>query len=424
MLEQTFQKINSVVSNICGSSFSRAEIRQIVLELQNILIEADVPYEYAKSAVASIAGKMEKTVGKKIDKQAIVGSLIKDCIDETFSNAKTGGIKIKKHGITTIGIFGTNGAGKTSFVAKLANLMFTKYKKRVLCVSFDTTRYAAQEQLEALCKKCDIEYLRIIENGVDRGIKKLKEIVEYEMVDILIVDFAGSSPENQKGLEIWCDTLNNVKFDERVVVLDGTLGQNAVPLIKRFTEVINPTGFVVSKIDFDQKGGIFFAIRVASDKPIYYISTGEKINSIAEFNRDTVSKALFSSDGLQSVIKAFQESNKDYIKSVVNHGINSKNNYNDLYLQLSQIVNFGKIDKILSILPHTKKLFNVKLSTEAYILIKKWISIINSMTNYERATPSCLNIERVNRIAKGAGVQVSDVLTLKKKLSEISNATT
>ena len=420
VLEQTFKKLNNALMNIRGSAFSKKEIEGITTELQEILIEADIPYDYIKSLTKTLGEKLTKITEKKIDKKAIIGGLLKTYIDETFSNTKLGGIKIKKNGITTIGVFGTNGVGKTSFVAKLANLMFQQYKKRAMCVSFDITRYAAQEQLETLCKKNNIEYLRIVENGVENGINKLKEIIEYEMVDILIIDFAGSSPDNQKGLELWQKVIENIDFDERVVILDGTFGQNAVPLIKKFVKVVNPTGFAISKIDCDKKGGIFFAVRVASDKPIYYVSTGEKINSILEFEKNMISKALFADDGLKSVISAFQDSNKNYIQSTIYNENNGKFNYNDLLIQLSQIVNFGKIDKILSVLPHTRKIFNVKLSTEAYILIKKWISIINSMTNYERATPTCLNIERINRIAKGAGVQVSDVLTLKKKLEEIS----
>lgn len=95
-------------------------------------------------------------------------------------------------------------------------------------------------------------------------------------------------------------------------------------------------------------------------------------------------------------------------------------NYEDLKTQLTQLVNFGKLDKVLSVLPHTRSFFNVKMGAETFNMIKKWIAIINAMTIYERKTPACLGIERMNRIAKGSGTTIADVMTLKKKLEEIN----
>lgn len=420
MLEQTFNKINDVISQLKGQSFTKNEIEQLSIELRDVLIGADIPYDYIKSIIQDMQQKLKHITAKNLDKKAVVGGLLQSYIDATFNSISGKSIEIRKTGITTIGMFGPNGVGKTTAVVKIANLIRNKHNKRVLCVSFDITRFAAQEQLKILCEKNDIEYLNIVENGIDVGVKKIQEIVDYEIVDVLIVDFAGISPDNIEGTRIWNSVLESIDFDEKIVVLDGTFGQNTIELIKGFDKILKITGFAVSKIDSDQKGGVFFAIATASDKPIYYVSTGEKINNIVPFNKRMISDALFNIGGLKNVISSFQESNKEYIQALIQKNKKAGLNYNDLFDQLTQLINFGKLDKVLSVLPHTRSFFNVKLSTDAYILIKKWISIIASMTPEERENIKCLNIDRMNRIARGSGTNISDVMTLQKKIEEIN----
>ena len=420
MLEETFSKINNVISKLKGDSFDNNEIENISFELRNILLEADIPYQYVKSIVTDMQQKLKKIKEKKLDKNAVIGGLLQSYIDTTFCNANGNGIFVKNNGITTIGVFGSNGVGKTSFVAKLANLLHKSHNKRVMCVSFDVTRFAAQEQLKILCEKNDIEFLDITCDGIEKGIGKINEIIAYEMVDILLIDNAGVSPDNKDGIELWRKILKNITFDEKIIVLDGTLGQNATSLIDKFDKVVHATGFAISKVDSDQKGGVFFSIATVSNKPIYYVSTGEKITNIATFNKNMISDAIFSDGRLKNIISSFRANNKEYIETIISKSKQGELNYNDLLGQLTQLVSFGKLDKILSVLPHTKNFFNVKLSTDAYILIKKWIAIISSMTLYERKNINTLNIDRMNRIAKGAGVNMADVITLKRKVEEIN----
>ena len=420
VLEETFSKINNVISKLKGDRFDNNEIENISFELRNILLEADIPYQYVKSLIADMQQKLKKIKEKKLDKNAVIGGLLQSYIDTTFCNANGNGIFIKNNGITTIGIFGSNGVGKTSFVAKLANLLHQSHNKRVMCISFDITRFAAQEQLKILCEKNDIEFLDVTHDGIEKGVDKVNEIIAYEMVDILLIDNAGISPDNKDGLELWQKILKNITFDEKIIVLDGTLGQNAMSLIDKFDKVVNATGFAISKVDSDQKGGVFFSIASASNKPIYYVSTGEKITNITTFNKSMISDALFSDGRLKNIISSFRANNKEYIETIISKSKQGELNYNDLLEQLTQLVSFGKLDKILSVLPHTKNFFNVKLSTDAYILIKKWIAIIMSMTLYERENINALNIDRMNRIAKGAGVNIADVITLKRKVEEIN----
>ena len=211
MLEETFSKINNVISKLKGDNFNNNEIENISFELRNILLEADIPYCYVKSLIADMQKKLKRIKEKKLDKNAVIGGLLQTYIDTTFCNTNRNGIAVKNNGITTIGIFGSNGVGKTSFVAKLANLLHKSLNKRVMCVSFDVTRFAAQEQLKILCEKNDIEFLDIVHDGIEKCIDKINEIIAYEMVDILLIDNAGISPDNKDGIELWQKILKNIK---------------------------------------------------------------------------------------------------------------------------------------------------------------------------------------------------------------------
>lgn len=419
MLEGTFNKLNAILSGFQNSAFTRREINELVSEIHETFLGADVPYEYVEALTENLKAKLPTLRSKKIDKAAVVGGLIKSYLDNTF-DYRTKGITLKDNDITAIAVYGTNGVGKTSFIAKLANLIQRDYGKSVMCLSFDKTRPAAQEQLRVLCANNKIEFVQLDDNSFKKNLERAANIVQYRLVDVLLVDTAGISPDNREGAVQLNKIMKTIRFDERLLVLDGTFGQYAIDLIRKFTELTKPTGFVITKTESDQKGGVFFSVRTASDKPIYYITYGEKINDITPFNQYTIGNALFSDGGLRRLIESFHASNQEEILAIINKSKNQALDYNDLKTQLTQLINFGKLDKVLSVLPHTRSFFNVKIGAETYNMIKKWIAIINAMTIYERKTPACLGIERMNRIANGSGTTIADVITLKKKLEEIN----
>ena len=420
MLEETFNKINNVISGLRNRCFTDDEIDLLAMDLRNVLLEADIPYSYVKEFLVELKKKLSLVKEKKLDKSAIVGGIIKDFFDKTLSNGSNKSINIKNNGITTIAVCGTNGVGKTSFVAKLANLLQKQYKKNVVCISFDKTRPAAQEQLKVLCQKNNIDFITEPDDfDNEKTIKRVIYIIENKLADVLIVDNPGISPDNKKGVEQLQNIIKNIQFDEKILVLDSTFGQNAVEFIQKFDRLVDLTGFVITKTESDQKGGVFFAVKSVSKKPIYYITEGEKIDDIKLFDAKMISDAIVDG-GLKKLVDAFRNSNQEHINSLLNKAKNHELNYNDLLLQLQQLVSFGKLDKVLSVLPHTRSFFNVKLSTDTYTLIKHWIAIINSMTKYERNNPTILNMDRINRIAKGSGCQVADVLVLRRKLDEIN----
>ena len=418
MLYQVFAKINDIISSFKGNTFTKQEITAFCNKLYDTLIQADVPYDYAQQFIGYTRNRLLKMKNKDLNKQMVAGGIIRSYIENTFRHTNSNGIQIKDNVVNVIGVYGANGVGKTSFVAKLAKLFQKKFNKKILCVSFDTTRTSANQQLQILCKSNDIAYINVVEHNIDDGLNKIRQIIKYKMVDILLIDNAGISPDDRNGILMWKNVSDVVDFDEKIVILDATFGQNASRLVNAYVKIIHPTGFAISKSDSDHKGGVFFAIATSSDKPIYYVSNGEKIDNIYEFKTSMILDKLFDNDkNKDQLLSSLKMKNKEYLKTIT-VGIT----YYDFFQQLDRLIKYGNFTQILSILPHTKSFLNVKLETEAYMLIKKWMAIISSMTLKEQCCIDDLNINRMNRIAKGSGTGIEDVVKLKLKIEELNKA--
>ena len=181
MLESTFSKLNAILSGFRNSAFTRNEINELVSDIREIFLGADVPYEYVEVLTDNLRTKLPTLHSKKIDKVAVVGGLIKSYLDNTF-DYRTKKITLKDNDITAIAVCGTNGVGKTSFIAKLANLIQRDYGKSVMCLSFDKTRPAAQEQLKILCANNKIEFVKLDDNNFKKNLERVANIVQLTNV--------------------------------------------------------------------------------------------------------------------------------------------------------------------------------------------------------------------------------------------------
>lgn len=408
MFENTLFKLNKLFSNIEKKDID--ELRNAVFD---IFIEADVPYNYTTKIVDKIGLLDDKKNNNNNKNIQIIGKTLRKQIINTFKKSIKK-IELKPNKTNVVGVFGINGVGKTSFIAKFANYLNKKYQKSIVCVSFDDQRPTGKEQLMNLCKQIGVKCL-YFKNNTD-GIKVVNDIINKNTIDVLLIDTAGLNPKNKTNTHGLLNVIQNISFDEKILVVDGTLGQNAVDIIKLFRKNISPTGVVVSKTETDKKGGVFFSIRTAVNVPIYFITKGEKISDIDVFDEKFVSNVLCDKYGFIGSC--------DNNKKIQQNSYKNKNNICVDYVFLQQqfvgLTKQNAFSKMKLIFSNSVSVFGVKMTTESYMLMKKWIAIIQSMTKDERLCFTKLNVCRINRIAKGAGVAPSDVVCLKKKLEEIN----
>ena len=417
MFENTLFKIKKVLFNLKKKrgKYTKNEIDNITNEISKIMLESDIPYSCIKVISSEIENVLLNLPYNSKETYNTVCKIIHMYFDNIFSSSY-GALELDGNKTNIIGVFGTNGVGKTSFCTKIANNIRNNGKK-VLCLSLDKQRPASQEQLKTLCDSNNLLFLTLDDNDVEENIKKIQEIINYNIVDVIIVDTAGINITDKKNELVISKLISSIDFDEKILAIDSTIGQNAVSIIKRFDRTLNITGFVITKTEIDQKGGVYFSIATASNKPIYYITNGEKITDIKEFNKDIVINAFFNENKLSN--NDIDKESKNIKEFISNKNI--KINYNELLQHLKQISEDMEKHKLKYKLQQRIALLDVKSTTETYILIKKWIAIIQSMSNRERELPNILNIDRINRIAKGSGTNINDVVMLKKKMEELNS---
>ena len=281
MFENTLFKIKKVLFNLKRrGKYTKNEIDNITNEISKIMLESDIPYSCIKVISSEIENVLLNLPYNSKETYNTVCKIIHMYFDNIF-NSSYGILELDSNKTNIIGVFGMNGVGKTSFCAKIANHIRNNGKK-VLCLSLDKQRPASQEQLKTLCDINNLLFLTLDDDNVEENIKKIQEIISYNIVDVIIVDTAGINITDKKNELVISKLISSIDFDEKILAIDSTIGQNAVSIIKRFDRILDITGFVITKTEIDQKGGVYFSIATASNKPIYYITNGEKITDIKE----------------------------------------------------------------------------------------------------------------------------------------------
>ena len=400
------------LSNSLNYYIKNKQIDELKNAIFDVFVKNDIPYGYAKKLVDKIELYINNIKNDKKNKKTISGFITEYIINDFKKNIKK--LKLQQNKTNVIGIFGLNGVGKTSFIAKLANYLNKKHHKSIICISLDNQRPTGKEQLRNLCTQIGVKYLYV--KTIADGLKIITSVVSNYTADVLLVDTAGINPKNNTNIRYLINIMNNIVFDEKILVVDGTSGQNTVSVLKLFCKYIKPTGVVVSKTETDKKSGVFFFVKTAIKAPIYFVTKGEKIDDIYIFDERYIHWFFLKKTHIvcdvflqQNVVGNFQ---KKYQQD--------KLNYNSLQQHLSDLIKKDVFSKIKSFYSKNVAVCNAKMTTETYMLIKKWIAIIQSMTKNERLCLCRLNVLRINRIAKGAGVSASDVIGLKKKLEEIN----
>lgn len=421
-----FESLSTKLQNITKAMRGKArvtdqDIKDMMREIRMALLEADVNYTVVKSFVADMTEKCKNAdiEGSFTPGQQIV-KIVRDSLVELLGEGETK-LNVSPTGFTVIILYGLQGAGKTTTAVKLANIL-KKDGKKPMVASVDVHRPAAAEQLKVLAESNGIpcyidpenkDAVKIAKDAMDRA--------KYMLCNYLIVDTAGRTVVDDEMMDELKALNDAVDPDEKLLVVDAMIGQEAVNVASSFEEAIGMNGFIMTKLDGDARGGAALSIRKITGKPIKYICVGEKTDAIEQFYPNRMAdRILGMGDMLTLIEKASVSLDEEAAAKSVEKMMSNQYDLDDLLSQFEQMKNMGSMKDIIGMLPGVSgKITDDQLDGSDAIMDKN-IAIIRSMTKKERKNPNLLNASRRKRIAAGSGTTVQDVNQLMKQFEQTS----
>lgn len=394
------------------------EIKEAMREIRVALLEADVNFTVAKNFIAKVS---ELAVGEEILKSLTptqqVIKIVRDNLIELMGGENQK-LNVSPKPPTIIMMCGLQGSGKTTLCGKLA-LKLKKEGKKPLLVACDIYRPAAIDQLKVLGKSIQID---VFERGTQNPVKTCKEAIAYAekfALDTVIIDTAGRLQIDEKLMDELKEIKKAINPTEILLVIDAMIGQEAVAVSKAFNDALDVTGVVLTKIDGDTRGGAALSIRSVIGKPIKFVGVGEKLTDLEPFYPDRMaSRILGMGDVLTLIDKAQEAVDEQTAKELERKFKENSFDLNDYIEQVNSLKKMGGLKSVLSMMPGLGgKLKQIEDQIDEKALERNK-AIIQSMTPKERANPDIINGSRRQRIAKGAGVQVSDVNQLIKQFNQ------
>lgn len=418
-LIKIFDKIKS------GGTLSESSIDSAMRDIRIALLEADVALPVVRDLIASIKAK---SIGTQIIKSVSPGQMMVKIVHDEMVNILSNQnnedkLQIKTGACTNILIAGLQGSGKTTASAKLA-LRLKNQNKKVLLTSLDIYRPAAQEQLAKLAKSINVEVLPIIAGQDPVSIVK-RSLTESKLsaYDVVIYDSAGRLHVDDKMMNEVLEIKNLVMPQETLLVVDAMTGQDAVHVANAFNEKLSITGVILSRIDGDARGGAALSVKHVTGKPIKFLSNGEHLSNLEEFNGERlVSRILDMGDIVSFVEKAADSIDQDEAKKASLRLQKGKFDMHDYLVHIRSIKKLGGLAGVMGMLPGVSRILpqinQSKLNDKLFLYQE---AIILSMTPKERSNPALLNATRKKRIAAGSGTTIQKVNILLNQFRQISD---
>ena len=419
MLERLSEVLKKATNKIANAIFlDKNLVDSVIKDLQRAMIEADVNV----SLVKELSDKIRKTaLDERISGIAKKEHMIKILHDELLrilGEQKSLVLKKEQNRIMLLGLYG---AGKTTTVSKLGNY-FAKRGKKVVLIGLDTHRPAASEQLQQLAEKNRLNCIVDTEEKNPLKIwKKFESSGKIKEYDVVIIDTAG---RHTLDLDLIKEikTLNKeISPTETILVMPADIGQAAKKQAQEFYEAINITGVIITRMDSTAKAGGALTACGETKSPVYFITTGEKINDIEEFNPKSFLSRLLGMGDLETLIEKIKSLTDEDKNKKISSGISEgKLSLEDVISQVKTMSSLGGFEKIKSMIPgfsNVEKKLPEGLLEGQQEKIAKWEHIIKSLTKEERENPELLERQtsRIARIAKGSGVNTSDIRSLLKQ---------
>ncbi len=425
MFDRLSDNFTQIFARLKGKGIiTESDLNDVLREVRVALLEADVALSVAKDFIAKVK---EKALGEEVVRSVSPAQMvIKIVQDELTAILKSENQALNLNATPPVVILmcGIQGSGKTTSSGKLAARLKNKQNKKVLMASVDVARPAAQEQLTTLGKQAGVETLPIIAGQQPLEITK-RAMSEAKLVgyDILIIDTAGRLHTDAALME----ELRGIKAlsnpTEILLVADSLTGQDAVNLAQEFHNAIGVTGFILTRVDGDGRGGAALSMRAITGQPIKFIGVGEKLDQLEEFHAERIaSRILGMGDVVSLVEKTLENVDRAQAEKMAKRMKKGQFDFNDLADQIAQMKKMGGMGSLLNMLPGMgamkQKIADANLDEKMF---DHQLAIIRSMTNKERIDPKLLNASRKRRIAAGSGTQVPDINKLVKMQMEMQN---
>jgi len=387
-------------------------IKEVVRDIQRALIQADVNVKMVIKLTNAVENRAltEKPSSGMSSREHVI-HIIYDELVGILGNAKE--LSLKKHIIMMVGLYGN---GKTTTCGKLAKF-FQKRGLKTGLIAGDTHRPAAYDQLQQLAKKVNVSFYG--QPKAKNAVKVVKEgLKELRNVDVIIIDTSGRHAL-EKDLIKEVENISKIsKADEKLLVIDAAIGQQAGPQAKAFHEAVGVTGVVLTKLDGSAKGGGALSAVSETKAPIVYVGTGEHLEDIEKFDPPRFISRLLGMGDLQTLLEKVQDvADSDKVEDTARKMMTGKFTLHDMYEQMKMLSGMGPLQKVMNLLPSNipgaDKMQQGSLKdTESKL--KKFKVIMDSMTEGEMNNPQIIKTSRVQRIARGSGLDIKDVKELLK----------
>ncbi|MEP6646225.1 MAG: signal recognition particle protein, partial [Saprospiraceae bacterium] len=420
MFQSLTDSLDNAFKTIRGDGkLTELNIAEAIKEIRRSLVAADVNYKIAKEFTDKIKDKAMGT--KNVLNSVKPGELMVKIVQDEMIDLMGGtaaSINIKGNpGVILIA--GLQGSGKTTFSAKLANYLKTKRNSKPMLVACDVYRPAAVDQLTVLGDSISVPVYKEPESKDPASIAlKAIEHAKAHGFDVVIIDTAGRTAIDETMMNEIRQIKDAVQPTETLFVVDAMTGQDAVNTALAFNDVINYDGVVLTKLDGDTRGGAALSIKYIVGKPIKFVSTGEKMDTIDVFYPDRMAQRILGMGDIVTFVEKAQEQFDEKESKRIEKKIKKNTfDFNDFLGQMSQIKKMGDLKSLMSMIPGVgKAMKDIDIDDKAFVKIE---SIIQSMTPAERENPELLNMLRKQRISKGCGRDINEVNMFIKQFDQM-----
>ncbi|MCX6113578.1 MAG: signal recognition particle protein [Proteobacteria bacterium] len=386
------------------------DIEAVLDDLKISLLEADVHYDVVNQFLSTVR---EKSLGAQVHKALSPSQQILKIIHEeltTLLGSKSVGLSFKGTP-SVIMLVGLQGSGKTTTAIKLAKYFKEQLKRKPVVVGVDFNRPAAVEQLKILAESNGIDVCNAKTRNAPKAVKEAKELAAKNGNDTVIIDTAGRLHIDKELMDELKELKNDFNPSEILLVADSMLGQDAVNVAREFDGLLDLSGFILTKLDSDTRGGAALSLFNTTGKPIKFMGFGEKVSELEVFHPDRIASRILDLGDMMTLIEK-AESHFDKEEAIKLEKKLRKNTFDidDFKDQLKQIKKLGSLSGLMSMIPGASGMMGkLQGMTHPDEELKKIESMINSMTKKERQLPDIINGNRRKRIALGSGTTVNDV---------------